>query len=77
MDYEIRMMVPPNGTRKHKFCRLSPEEHNYPWELWLDLTDMRKKKGTDSAYLYHLTKTGDLEFDHYIRVSLMRQMGYR
>lgn len=77
MDDEIRMLVPPNGTRKHRFCRLLPEDQNYPWELWVDLTDMRSKKGTDSALIFHMTKDGELEFDHYMRVSLMRRLGYR
>lgn len=67
---EIRKLTPPNGTRLHTFCSVEREGK----ELWVDLTDARKKKGIDSAYLYRL-EDGNLVFDHYERVSLLRKEG--
>lgn len=70
MGDEIRKLTPPNGGRAHTFCSVKRDGA----EFWVDLTDTRKKKGTDSAYLYRL-ENGKLIFDHYERVSLLRQGG--
>ena len=70
MPDEIRKMIPPGGTRAHMFCSLERDG----LELWVDLTDARKKKGHDSAHLYRL-EDGVLVFDRYIRVSLLRKEG--
>jgi hypothetical protein len=68
---ETRKLFPPNGTRRHTFC---PVERDGK-ELWVDLTDARKKKGIDSAHLYRL-ENGQLCFDHYERISLLRKEGF-
>lgn len=70
MADEIRKLVPPNGSRAHTFCSVKRDGK----EMWVDLTDTRKKKGIDSAYLYRM-EDGKLIFDHYERVSLLRKEG--
>lgn len=66
----VKQLIPPGGTRKHQFCTVERNGVEY----WVDITDTRKKKATDSAYLYRLE--GDqLVFDHYERVSLLRKEG--
>lgn len=64
-------LIPPNGKRPHTFCSLERDRK----QLWVDLTDMRKKKATDSAYLYRL-ENGKLIFDRYERVSRLRKEGF-
>lgn len=64
-------LIPPNGKRPHTFCSLERDRK----QLWVDLTDMRKKKSTDSAYLYRL-ENGKLIFDRYERVSRLRKEGF-
>jgi hypothetical protein len=71
MSDEIRKLIPPNGTRHHTFCSVERDGK----ELWVDLTDARKKKGIDSAHLYRL-ENGQLRFDHYERISLLRKEGF-
>ncbi len=70
MADEIRKLIPPNGSRPHTFCSVERDGK----ELWVDLTDTRKKKSIDSAYLYRL-ENGKLIFDHYERVSILRKEG--
>jgi len=70
MADEIRKLIPPGGNRVHTFCSLERDGV----ELWVDLTDARKKKGMDSAYLYRL-EDGKLIFDRYARISLLRKEG--
>ena len=70
MADEIRKLIPPNGTRPHTFCSVERDGK----ELWVDLTDTRKKKSIDSAHLFRL-EDGKLVFDHYERVSLLRKEG--
>ena len=67
---EIRKLIPPGGNRAHTFCSLERDG----LELWVDLTDARKKKGHDSAHLYRL-KDGKLILDRYVRISLLRKEG--
>lgn len=64
------LMIPPGGTRNHLFCTVERNGVEY----WVDITDTRRKKGTDSGYLYRL-EDGKLVFDHYERVSLLRKEG--
>lgn len=70
MPDKLCKLIPPNGTRPHTFCSVERDGR----ELWVDLTDTRKKKSIDSAYLYRM-EDGKLIFDHYERVSILRKEG--
>lgn len=70
MGEEIRKLIPPGMKRPHTFCSVERSGKTF----WVDLTDARKKRGMDSAYLYRL-EYGKLIFDHYERVSLLRKEG--
>lgn len=70
MADEIRKLTLPGEKRPHSFC--SVEENGK--EFWVDLTDARRKRSWESAHLYRL-EDGELIFDHYRRVSLLRKEG--
>ena len=70
MEDEIRKMFPPEGKRRHQYCRL---ERNGK-EMWLDLTALRLCTSNESAPVY--TLDGEkLVFDHFERAGALHKEG--
>lgn len=70
MEDEIRKMFPPEGKRRHQYCRLERKGI----ELWVDLTVLRHCTRWGSVPVY--TLDGDkLVFDHLERAGALHQEG--
>lgn len=70
MEDEIRLLYPPDGKRRHRFCRVERKGV----ELWIDLTVLRRCTRFGSVPLCRMVGE-KLVFDHFERAGLLHEEG--